>query len=257
MNTQQPNGYVNPGGPQYGYSPHGTHPSQHQPHPGAQYGQTRKMPQKPEVTQKYGLLRRGWFYWAYLGIVGLIIFALVIPLNLNPWIQVGGWLASEIQDSQFFTGVRWVAGIIPFIGRFIAATVEALTGNLTLILAAILWAIVQLCQILAVSTASPVVAHWVAMVFGFRVPKDPDTVRKIKVLSGLGYFLELFVCLLRYPIYGVGLSDLTADFGVWDPYLINWDQASLAFLTMFFMEFFVWLIAFLTVSVFMMGRKAA
>jgi hypothetical protein len=243
---------------------HGTHPSQHQPHPdaqqtaGAQYGKTRKMPQEPQAQpQKYGMLRRSWFYWAYLALVGLIIFVLVIPLNINPWLQVGGWLAGEIQDSQFFTGVSWLLRIVPFVGRFFAATLEILTGNLTLILAAILWAIVQLCQILAVCTATPVVARWVEMVFGFRVPKDPDTVKKIKWLSGFGYALELFVCLLRYPIYGVGMSDLGADFGVWDWYLINWDQALLGAMTMFFMEIFIGLIAFLTVSVFMMGRKAA
>jgi hypothetical protein len=177
------------------------------------------------------------------------ILALIMWLNLQPWLDVGEWIASSgiifpFQDS--ILGLPVIKQVVQF-----------LLNNVAALFAIALWAIVQTLQVMALMADNTRVREAFSRLFK-GLPLSTWVIENAKDLAWLGwcaYILEGFVCLLTYPPYGDGVSDLIADFGAWDAYLLRWDQMALFAVTVLMFEGFVWLSCFFAGMVVNAGRS--
>lgn len=168
--------------------------------------------------------------WSMLG--------LVCWLNLQPWLDVGAWLAGsglEFPFMDLFMKVPFLRGIVTGIVTSAAS-----------LFAVGLWLIVQTLQVMALIAESPAVQNAFAKLFR-GIPLSQWIATNSTTVGRLGwggYLLEGFVSFLAYPPYGSGFSDLAADAGNWDPYLISWEDIALFSVTILMFEGFVWLACF-------------
>jgi len=166
----------------------------------------------------------------------LCIF-MVSWLNLQPWVDVGYFLTAS--GMEFFFGEALFN--IPVLGNVF----DFMVRHAAWLFAIALWLVVQTLQVCSLMEESPsVLAFFERMFVG--LPMSGWVRDNSKMLSTLGwsaYGVEAFVCFLAYPPYGEGLSDLAADWMVWDPYLVDWPNIALMAVTILMFEFAVWLLA--------------
>lgn len=168
------------------------------------------------------------------------ILLLICWFNLQPWLQVGVWMASQGIIFPFEdTVIDWF-----IIGPF----VSWLVNQVDTVFAIALWLIVQTLQVMALLADDEGVMAAFSKLFS-GLPWSKWVAANSKQLQKLGwcsYLLEAFVCLLAYPPYGDGIGDLVADLTDWalDPYLWLWGQLSLFAVTILLFEGFIWLSCF-------------
>lgn len=152
--------------------------------------------------------------WLFRFFAGFVL-AVVTWFNLQPWIEVGHWIAAMGMELPFASALinLWV------IGRFI----EFILIHTASIVTLCLWLTIQTLQVMALLADSDQTRAQFARIFqGF--PLSSWVVDNAKALGRLGwgaYGVEAVVCFLAYPPYGFGMEDFLMDWGFWDPDL--WD----------------------------------
>jgi hypothetical protein len=134
-------------------------------------------------------------------------------INVQPWLELSKAIAKQITTIPFLDSL--VA--IPLLGGWI----EWLFANIIPILGCILWAIVQLIEVMPMLTESGVPANLKERLEGYR---------------WVAYAIETIVCFLRYPPYEGGMDAILSDAPNWDSSLIDWWNLVFFLVTMFGFE---------------------
>ena len=134
-------------------------------------------------------------------------------INVQPWLELSKAIAKQITTIPFLDSL--VA--IPLLGGW----VEWLFANIIPILGCVLWAIVQLIEVMPMLTEASV----------------PETLReRLEGYRWVAYAIETIVCFLRYPPYIGGMAAVLEDAPNWDASLIDWWNLVFFLITMFGFE---------------------
>lgn len=180
-----------------------------------------------------------------------LMIGAVAYLNLQPWIEVGHWLAASGLEFPFQNSLLGVWGIRNLI--------EFVVLNIASIFAVVFWLVCQTLQIMALMADSPQVLEGFAWIFK-GIPLSQWVVRNSQIIGRLGwgaYGVEALVCFLVYPPYGNGMEDFVADMWMWDSELWDYPNITLIALTILMFEAAVWLSCFLAGAVLPSTRKGA
>lgn len=134
-------------------------------------------------------------------------------INVQPWLELSKAIAKQITTIPFLDSL--VA--IPLLGGW----VEWIFANIIPILGCILWAIVQLIEVIPMLTESSVPAH---------------LKERLEKYRWVAYAIETIVCFLRYPPYNGGMAAILEDAPNWDSSLIDWWNLVFFLVTMFGFE---------------------
>lgn len=134
-------------------------------------------------------------------------------INVQPWLELSKAIAKQITTIPFLDSL--VA--IPLLGGW----VEWIFANLIPILGCVLWAIVQLIEVMPMLTESSVPANLRERLESYR---------------WVAYAIETIVCFLRYPPYAGGMEAILEDYPNWDSSLIDWWNLVFFLVTMFGFE---------------------
>lgn len=137
----------------------------------------------------------------------------LMVINVQPWLELSKAIAKQITTIPFLDSL--VA--IPLLGGWI----EWLFANIVPILGCILWAIVQLIEVMPMLTESGVPANLKERLESYR---------------WVAYAIETIVCFLRYPPYNGGMAAVLDDAPNWDASLIDWWNLVFFLVTMFGFE---------------------
>lgn len=168
-----------------------------------------------------------------------VMIGCVAYLNLQPWIEVGHWMAASGLEFPFQESLLGVWGVRQFV-MFVVLNIASL-------LAVVFWLTCQTLQIMALMADSPQVLSGFAFIFK-GVPLSQWVVQNSAIIGRLGwgaYALEALVCFLVYPPYAGGMEDFIADAWMWDAYLWDWPNIALIAATILLFEAAVWLACFL------------
>ena len=134
-------------------------------------------------------------------------------INVQPWLELSKAIAKQITTIPFLDSL--VA--IPLLGGW----VEWIFANIIPILGCVLWAIVQLIEVMPMLTESSV----------------PANLReRLETYRWVAYTIETIVCFLRYPPYEGGMDAILSDAPNWDSSLIDWWNLVFFLVTMFGFE---------------------
>ena len=134
-------------------------------------------------------------------------------INVQPWLELSKAIAKQITTIPFLDSL--VA--IPLLGGWL----EWIFANIIPILGCILWAIVQLIEVMPMLTESSVPA----------LLKE-----RLGTYRWIAYGIETIVCFLHYPPYNGGMAALIEDAPNWDASLIDWWNLVFFLVTMFGFE---------------------
>lgn len=134
-------------------------------------------------------------------------------INVQPWLELSKAIAKQITTIPFLDSL--VA--IPLLGGW----VEWIFANIIPILGCVLWAIVQLIEVMPMLTESSVPANLRERLESYR---------------WVAYAIETIVCFLRYPPYVGGMEAILEDYPNWDSSLIDWWNLVFFLVTMFGFE---------------------
>lgn len=132
-------------------------------------------------------------------------------INVQPWLELSKAIAKQITTIPFLSSL--VA--IPFLGGWI----QWLFANIVPILGCILWAIVQLIEVLPMMAEAPA-----------------NLKERLEKYRWVAYAIETIVCFLRYPPYNGGMAAVLEDAPNWDASLIDWWNLVFFLVTMFGFE---------------------
>lgn len=134
-------------------------------------------------------------------------------INVQPWLELSRNIAKQITTIPFLDSlVR-----IPFFGGW----VEWTFANIIPILGCILWAILQLIEVMPMLTETSIPAH---------------LRERLERYRWIAYAIETVVCFLRYPPYNGGMAAIVGDAPNWDSSLIDWWNLVFFLVTMFGFE---------------------
>jgi hypothetical protein len=132
-------------------------------------------------------------------------------INVQPWLELSKAIAKQITTIPFLDSL--VA--IPLLGGWI----EWLFANIIPILGCVLWAIIQLIEVLPMLTEGPA-----------------DLKERLSQYRWVAYAVECLVCFLRYPPYEGGMTAILEDSPNWDTSLLDWWNLVFFVVTMFGFE---------------------
>ncbi|MBD2016174.1 hypothetical protein H6F96_19645 [Microcoleus sp. FACHB-53] len=134
-------------------------------------------------------------------------------INVQPWLELSKAIAKQITTIPFLDSLI----AIPLLGGW----VEWLFANIVPIFGCVLWAIVQLIEVMPILTETSV----------------PETLReRLESYRWVAYTIETIVCFLRYPPYVGGINAILEDAPNWDASLIDWWNLVFFLVTMFGFE---------------------
>lgn len=134
-------------------------------------------------------------------------------INVQPWLELSKAITKQITTIPFLDSL--VA--IPLLGGWI----EWLFANIVPILGCVLWAIVQLIEVMPMLTEAAVPAN---------------LKERLERYRWVAYAIETIVCFLRYPPYVGGMAAVLDDAPNWDASLIDWWNLVFFLVTMFGFE---------------------
>jgi hypothetical protein len=134
-------------------------------------------------------------------------------INVQPWLELSKAIAKQITTVPFLDSL--VA--IPLLGGW----VEWIFANIIPILGCILWAIVQLIEVMPMLTETSI---------------PPHLKERLEKYRWIAYAIETVVCFLRYPPYEGGMTAILEDAPNWDSSLIDWWNLVFFLVTMFGFE---------------------
>lgn len=134
-------------------------------------------------------------------------------INVQPWLELSKAIAKQITTIPFLDSL--VA--IPLLGGWI----EWLFANIIPILGCVLWAIVQMIEVMPMLTESSIPAN---------------LKERLEKYRWVAYAIETIVCFLRYPPYEGGMDAILSDAPNWDSSLIDWWNLVFFLVTMFGFE---------------------
>lgn len=186
-----------------------------------------------------------WLPFAFKILMTMAIGFMML-LNAQPWLTVAEQIANGVTVIPFMDSLVK----IPFLGGWI----EWIAVNLSRIVGLLLWAIVQLIEVMPMIVKDPhIVGMWVEHWDGqeFRLRGDGGSIDQLKKTfnrfptdwfasisqyRAAAYAIEFLVCFLRFPPYQGGVEAVMTDFPTWDAALIDWWNLVLFLLTMFGFE---------------------
>jgi hypothetical protein len=134
-------------------------------------------------------------------------------VNVQPWLELSKAIAKQITTIPFLNSLV----SIPLLGGW----VEWLVANIVPLLGCILWAIVQLIEVMPMLTESAI----------------PEKLKqRLESYRWVAYTIETIVCFLRYPPYSGGMTAILEDAPNWDASLIDWWNLVFFLVTMFGFE---------------------
>ncbi len=134
-------------------------------------------------------------------------------INVQPWLELSKQIAKQITTIPFLDSL--VA--IPLLGGW----VEWIVANIVPILGCVLWAIVQLIEVMPMLTETSIPSHLKERLESYR---------------WVAYTIETLVCFMRFPPYNGGMTAILEDAPHWDSSLINWWNLVFFLVTMFGFE---------------------
>jgi hypothetical protein len=134
-------------------------------------------------------------------------------INVQPWLELSKAIAKQITTIPFLDSL--VA--IPLLGGWIQWGFV----NIVPILGCVLWALVQLIEVLPMLTEDSL---------PFKLKQRLERYRWV------AYAIETIVCFLRYPPYEGGMTTILEDSPNWDVNLIDWWNLVFFLVTMFGFE---------------------
>lgn len=169
-------------------------------------------------------------------VVGGVCLSLVL-LNLQPWLEVGASLSTQIRIIPFLG----LLVEIPWVGGWFLLASKALAQ----ILAVLLWAFVQMIQVVPL-------LHQMQY-----LRLRPALLERAESLRWVAYCVEVAVCFLRFPPYQGGVEAFVLDAPHWQLYLIDWWQFALLIVAIAAFEAIVLIGAFMFAAIGSSGRKPA
>lgn len=134
-------------------------------------------------------------------------------INVQPWLELARQIAKQVTAIPFLDSL--VA--IPLLGGWI----EWLAANIISVLGCVLWAIVQLIEVMPMLTENMI---------------SIKLKERLEKYRWIAYAIETIVCFLRYPPYSGGIEAILEDSPNWDSSLIDWWNLVFFLITMFGFE---------------------